>query len=560
MNNRILKIVNNSQAVIFYWQAKAGWPVEYVSENISMFGYRADEFLTGAVQYGDIIHPEDASRVGAEVGAFTAHKEDKFRQVYRILAKDGQVHWIDDRTVIERDENGQPCYYLGTIVDITQQKLIEQRNLVLSTLVDRSTDEVYMFDCLTLKFSYVNQVALSNLGYTLEEVLCLTPYDLKEVDRDLLERFLKPLHVHESPQKNVVFETVSFRRDGSAYPVEARVQLLEIDGRMDYVAVVHDISERKAIRQQREDKFHFVQEVIDGIGESVMVIEQDYTVTLMNNATRSMIKPECIADENSPKCYEVSHYRKTPCDGKEHPCPLQSVLARQTEVRVIHNHGHDGHDHYVELTARPLKDDSGKVYAIVESAHNVTDLIAAQTALIEKTSNLNYLASHDGLTGLPNRRLFEDRLDQGIERARRLSSKLLVVFIDVDKFKEINDRLGHQAGDEVLIEVAKRLVSCIRASDTVARLGGDEFTLLLEAMQDKSQTNTIMQKIMKLFETPINTYAGEVVVSLSAGLSCYPIDGADRKALIRNADLALYNVKAEGRGDFKFYDELAGDL
>jgi diguanylate cyclase (GGDEF)-like protein len=206
--------------------------------------------------------------------------------------------------------------------------------------------------------------------------------------------------------------------------------------------------------------------------------------------------------------------------------------------------------------ATPLKNKAGEVYAIVESSHDITSLIHAQEALQKEADQMAYRASHDVLTGLPNRRLFDDRLDQAIARATRSSSLISVVFIDIDKFKDINDQLGHQTGDEVLVGVAKRLTHCLRASDSVARLGGDEFILLIEGMPKKTELAKLIHKIMLSFDVPIKTNAGPVQVSLSAGLSIYPQDAKDRKTMVRHADMALYDVKTHGRKGFKFFDEL----
>ncbi len=557
MNKRILKIINNSQAVIFYWQAKEGWPVEFVSENIEMFGYTSEDFLTGRVSYASIIHPDDAERVGEEVVNYTETGQDKFRQVYRILDATGATRWVDDRTVIERNAAGEPEYYLGTIIDVGDQKEAEHYSFLLGNVVNQSTDQVYIFNSHNYKFTYLNKAALEHLGCSMLEALALRP-DMIKQDMDLkeLKSLLKPFKSNVSPQNKVTFETTHFHPDGSIFPVEVNIQLLEIEGLLQYVAVLRDISERRALQAERESQHAFVQRVLDGLADEVMVIHADYSLEWMNQSTKVKLNPEFVADLDNPKCYEVSHHRSTPCDGSDHPCPLRQVMKSKQSVSVIHNHGHDGQDKFVELVAKPLKNAQGEVYAVVESVHDITSLIQAQEALREQADTMSFQASHDGLTGLPNRRLYQDRLDQAIARALRLSSIMSVVFIDIDKFKDINDQLGHQSGDEVLVEVAKRLKTCLRASDTVARLGGDEFTLLLEGVNNKAELSVVMTKIMQAFEVPIETCAGPVMVSISAGLASFPEDATDRKTLIRNADLALYDVKVNGRRSFKFHDEL----
>ncbi len=557
MNERIQKIMNNSQAVIFYWQAKEGWPVEFVSKNIERFGYNYSDFTSGRVKYTDIIHPDDAERIMDEVVNYTQRGMVDFRQVYRIFDGQGAVRWVDNRTTIERNDEGTVEYYLGTIIDITEQKEAEHYNTLLGSVVSQSSSEVYVFDRISLKFTYLNPAALKSCGLTMQAALALTPIDVKpEMDLAYFKQLIAPLTRKSAPLNRVSFETIQRRRDGSCYPADISVKLLDIDGQSQYVSVVRDISDIKALEHEREQQHAYVQNVLNGLSNEVMVIRPDYSLEWMNQATRVRMKSEWIADPENPKCYEVSHRRSAPCDGLEHPCPLKEVLKTKQEVTVIHNHGHDGVDHYVNLVAKPMFDEHGEVTSIVESAHNITSLIQLQDTLREQADKMSYQASHDSMTGLPNRRLFYDRLDESIKRNERLSAQIAVVFIDIDKFKGINDSMGHQAGDEVLIAVSNRLQACLRASDTVARLGGDEFTLIIEGIAEKKELAMVLHKVLLAFEAPVETSAGSIDVSLSAGVSMCPQDATDRKTLVRYADRALYDVKVLGRKAFKFFDEM----
>lgn len=558
MNERIQKIINNSQAVIFYWQAKEGWPVEFVSKNIARFGYHYSDFTSGRVQYIDIIHPDDAERVLDEVVNYTQRGIVDFRQVYRILDGQGAVRWIDDRTTIERNDKGVAEYYIGTIIDITEQKEAEHYNTLLGSVVSQSSAEIYVFDRISLKFTYLNAIALESCGITMQTALTLTPMDVKpEMSSADFKELIAPLNRKNSPLNRVSFETIQTRHDGSRYPADISVKLLDIDGQLQYVSVVRDISDIKALQYEREQQHAYVQRVLDGLSDEVMVIRPDYSLEWMNQATRVQMKSEWIADSENPKCYEVAHRRSRPCDGGDHPCPLKEVLQTKQEVTVMHNHSHDGVAHFVNLVVKPLFNELGEVSSVVESAHNITSLIQLQDRLRQQADKMSYQATHDSVTGLPNRRLFYDRLDESIKRNQRLSALMAVVFIDIDKFKDINDTLGHQAGDEVLIEVSNRLQACLRASDTVARLGGDEFTLIIEGVPEKKGLAIVLHKVMLAFDEPVKTNSGSTNVSLSAGVSMYPQDATDRKTLVRYADMALYDVKVNGRKGFKFFDEMA---
>jgi len=175
------------------------------------------------------------------------------------------------------------------------------------------------------------------------------------------------------------------------------------------------------------------------------------------------------------------------------------------------------------------------------------------TAQREKDDELRKLASLDPLTGLPNRTVFNDRLEHAVHKAHRNSTKLAVFFLDLDHFKQINDSLGHKAGDILLQDVAKRLKSCVREGDTVARLGGDEFTLILEEIRSVQYVAKIAEK---MFDTLSQSYmldSTEVNITPSIGISLYPIDGRDIDLLVRNADAAMYHAKENGRNNFQFY-------
>jgi diguanylate cyclase (GGDEF)-like protein len=174
---------------------------------------------------------------------------------------------------------------------------------------------------------------------------------------------------------------------------------------------------------------------------------------------------------------------------------------------------------------------------------------------LELAQRTEYLAYHDGLTGLPNRSMFSKLLSQSISEARRYDRHLAVAFLDLDRFKQINDTLGHEAGDQLLQEVAVRLRTCVRDSDTVARLGGDEFVLLLPALGDAKYAATVSQKILAVIAAPFTLIGHEFRITTSIGISTFPQDGLDEQTLTKNADIAMYQAKEEGKNNFQFYSE-----
>ena len=173
----------------------------------------------------------------------------------------------------------------------------------------------------------------------------------------------------------------------------------------------------------------------------------------------------------------------------------------------------------------------------------------------EAEEKLREMANYDRLTGLPNRSLFMDRLAQGLAKARRARQRVALLFIDVDRFKSINDSLGHHSGDTVLRSIGKRLLGCVRASDTVARLGGDEFTVVLENCQDAEFITMICERILAAVVEPISLGQTEVNLTCSIGISLFPNDGADGDVLLQNADSAMYKAKDRGRNNYQFFTQ-----
>ncbi len=177
------------------------------------------------------------------------------------------------------------------------------------------------------------------------------------------------------------------------------------------------------------------------------------------------------------------------------------------------------------------------------------------TAQVETAKGeLDHLAHHDPLTDLPNRILMQDRLAQSIEAARRQGRQLAVIYMDLDRFKHINDSLGHPVGDQLLRSVARRLVACVRHSDTVSRQGGDEFVLLLPLIEHAEDAALSAQKILAALAQPHHIEGHDLYVSVSIGISIFPNDGQDADALVKNADAAMYHAKETGRNNYKFFE------
>jgi diguanylate cyclase (GGDEF)-like protein/PAS domain S-box-containing protein len=206
----------------------------------------------------------------------------------------------------------------------------------------------------------------------------------------------------------------------------------------------------------------------------------------------------------------------------------------------------DGRIIWISENARAVKNADGSVHFFEGTVVDVTERK-------QHEAELEHQASHDSLTGLPNRSLLRDRIEQAIVKARRDDHRVAVVFVDLDHFKLINDSLGHHVGDRLLLEVADRLIACVRGHDSVARQGGDEFVIVLTEQQDEDETLAIVSRLLEVVSQPWLDEGQEYGLSCSIGISCYPQDGDDPDALLRCADAAMYKAKASGRSTYHVY-------
>lgn len=213
----------------------------------------------------------------------------------------------------------------------------------------------------------------------------------------------------------------------------------------------------------------------------------------------------------------------------------------------------DGSKIWLTTSKTPLRNEKNDIVGILGSYVDITPQKEAMLSVQKARDALGYQAEHDMLTGLPNRTLYFDRLHQAIKKSARTHRKTAVVFIDLDRFKEINDSLGHDTGDWVVKLLGKRLKSHIRDVDTLARFGGDEFLILIESFTDRKDVVEVLNKLIHSMEKPFDVQGHSLHLTLSAGVSIYPDDGNDPESLIRNADTAMYKAKDDGRDTFQFY-------
>jgi len=229
---------------------------------------------------------------------------------------------------------------------------------------------------------------------------------------------------------------------------------------------------------------------------------------------------------------------------------FRRTMAAREKFRdvIMHRRLADGTPYYVSLSGEPLYDAAGRCIGYRGITKEITDQKVAE-------EQIQYLAQHDVLTGLPNRMMFSNLLNVAIANARRTDRRFAVFFIDLDRFKFINDTLGHEAGDLLLKEVTARFRQTLRASDVISRLGGDEFVVLVQDVADMEQASVVATKMLHAAIRPFSLMGHECRVTASIGIAMYPDDGADEQVLMKNADSAMYCAKEEGKNNFQFYSK-----
>ncbi len=458
---------------------------------------------------------------------------------------------------------------------------LQHKEHLTASFLESSTNAVIAIDSHQI-VTIFNKVAENMFGYSKEEMLNkdslhkIIPSEVFKKHYDSSVNFMNTRDSQGFIGSHV--EQIGKRKDGSTFPIRISFNVEFDIGKINVISNIEDITKevetREALNElnlnlerkvdirteQLNTQSLYLQSVIDGVNDPIMVIKDDYTVTLMNHIVKQNTKDVEILDKNNPKCYEISHNRSTPCDGLEHPCPLKEVLEKNSHVSVIHNHQVEGEDSYVELSASPLFDSENRCMGIIETARDITSHLKVQDELREQKDILDYQAHHDALTGLPNRVLFNDRLEQLIEKSKRSNSRFALLFIDLDHFKEINDSLGHAVGDEILKTITSRLKETVRDEDTVSRLGGDEFLIIIEELSQTQDASLVATKILEVLSKVIDINENLLYVSSSIGISVYPDDGQSSQDLLKYADSAMYKAKDEGRNNYQYYNSTMTEL
>jgi len=282
----------------------------------------------------------------------------------------------------------------------------------------------------------------------------------------------------------------------------------------------------------------FSSTILNNICDAVSIIDPKSSRIMAVNPAFLKLYDVKLNEVIGRDCRSVCHCRRLDpkinglCPGKK---AMESAeYSREKRIAQIGNK-----EIICEVTATPIMDHNGSVTQIIRVAHNITESMQQQ-------QQIHHMAYHDGLTGLPNRALFKDRLEQAILQSVRNHSSGVIALVDLDKFKEINDTYGHASGDELLKVISNRLTQCVRGTDTVARMSGDEFLVIFREVTNDTQAIALAYQLIDTIKTPILLSTSTVTVAASIGLCFFPRHGSNVDELLKCADNAMYNAKKCG--------------
>ncbi len=550
-----------------------------------MLGYQDEELPNELPTWVDRLHPDDKDKVWEDVYKNVNGETEYYENIHRLKHKDGHWVWILDRGKTQYDENGKAIRMIGTHMDISEEKKeliqtdINSASINgLTHLINITSEEVHA-QGKTLEASnklneqlkermemalvgsktsvldwdftddsiYISSSWKEMLGYTDEELPNTLSSWADRVHRDDYKKVLSLLRKNQA-RKIKYFKNIHRikHKDGHWVWVLGRAQIIydENGEKLRMVGTHTDITEEKELQM----KYARQAQIIEHIHDSVVSTDLEGIVTSWNRGSEILLgyKADEMIGEHISKIYPKAEYEvfQNGVDILMHEGKYRADVQLIKKSKAVID---------ANLSLSLLKDEKGKPIGMIGYAQDITERKKAEDELYEQKNLLRYQAHYDALTGLPNRVLFTDRLEQGIRKAKRNSTGLALFFIDLDKFKHINDSLGHGVGDKVLKAVAKRLEGIIRKEDTLARLSGDEFTIIMEELRQQEDASLLAEKILKILAETMRVDDQILYVSGSIGISLYPHDAVDAEYLLKYADTAMYKAKEEGRNTFQFY-------
>jgi diguanylate cyclase (GGDEF)-like protein/PAS domain S-box-containing protein len=506
-----------------------------------MLDYSREELLRMGVE--DVNPDEDIPVVRGLFEGVRAQKGNPATQsdVRRLRRKDGSLVPVE---VYRRYlKSGATDIIVSVARDVTERLKAQEDLVRFRAALETSADLIFLIDLQTLRYIDANETACHMLGYRREDLIgmSLLQVNANVSEQDLRAKFQETVAL--GPDRVVTeSEGRSVRRkDGSTFPIEIARRYLRIGERDIIVSVSRDITERK----RAEEALQLRNLAIEASVNAILITNHlvaDQPIEYVNPAFERM---------TGYSSGEVIGRNCRFLQGVDRAQPeidlLRRAIREGRESRVVlRNYRRNGEAFWAELSISPLHDSNGRVTHYVGVLSDITEARHAR-------EQLEHQASHDTLTGLPNRSLLQDRLGQAIAQSHRYRRMLAVAFVDLDNFKFINDSFGHGGGDQVLKVTAERLRACLREGDTVARHGGDEFVLLLNDQSGRESVTQVIERVVERLALPVTVEGQEFAITCSIGISLYPDDCAEASSLLKSADAAMYRAKAQGKNSFRFY-------
>ena len=417
----------------------------------------------------------------------------------------------------------------------------------LSVITEQMADGLYVMDAAG-RALYVNQAACRVLGYSEQELRGKEIHRLIHQHARNGQMPLQECPVYQTTAHGRLYagEELFCRKDGTVFEAEVRSTPLVYDGQRSPASVTlfRDVTQRKqadAQLRQAASVFEHVHEGICVTDAQGNVVDANAAYARITGYGRDEVLGRNLRMLNS---------------GREAPgfyqAMWEAVLSQGHWRGEIWNRHKAGHEYAAALTVSAIRASDGSVSSYV-------GILADITASKLHAAELERIALYDALTGVPNRRLLQTRLEDALGRARRHGTRLALAYIDLDGFKAVNDTHGHEAGDRLLIEMCRRLSGCLRKTDTLARLGGDEFVLLLVDLKQDTEWQLVLQRVLDAVVRPVPEGEHRLRVSCSMGVTLYPDDDVGPDALMRHADQAMYRAKQAGKNRYVLFDPAAAD-
>jgi diguanylate cyclase (GGDEF)-like protein/PAS domain S-box-containing protein len=508
-----------------------------------LLGYSSEE-LTKLTVYDIVAHPRND--INEKIKKILRVKRS-FIGERRYRRKDGTIVDVEVSANYITLKGKKALYVVSR--DITDRKYVEQAlresEEKYKTLTENINVGIYRNTVGPKgKFIEANPAIVKMFGYDSKyDFLAINVADLYQHPKDRArfnKKMLEQGFVHNE-------ELQLMKKDGTPFigSVSA-VAVKDEHGEVKYYdGIIEDITDQKESEEallESEQKFRGLYE---SVRDGIIMVDMDGNIVDCNNSFLNMLG--YLQKEIMGLTYQgvtPIRYHKY-----EESIVSKQVLARgfsdEYEKQFIKK---DGTKRSVTVTRWVVRNEQGNPVGMWSIVRDITERKRHE-------AELQHMATHDILTGLPNRMLFKDRLEQALKYAQRKGLQLAVMLLDLDQFKEINDSLGHNVGDKLLQHVGQRLSSVLRKGDTVARMGGDEFMLLLPEITQVSDSSTIAQKILIAIRTPIKIEQHKLHITTSIGIAVYPLDGLDTDTLMKNADIAMYWAKDKGRNDYQRYDQ-----